>query len=127
MSTTLALNRVSSLDRLSDVRRRLRIWLANTFDREFVERVELGVTELLTNAVVHGGGTGIPSAELRDHVVRIEVRDRSTRRPRLREPEPNSLGGRGLFIVASISDRWGVELLDGEKIVWCEMAATPGV
>ncbi len=47
--------------------------------------------------------------------------------PDLHEPEPNSLGGRGLFIVASISDRWGVELLDGEKIVWCEMAATPGV
>jgi len=120
-STTLALNRVSSLDRLSDVRRWLREWLANAFDRDSVERVQLIATELLTNAVIHGGGTGLPRADLLGNVLRFEVRDLSTRLPRLRDPEPNATNGRGLLIIDSVSDRWGVELMDDEKIVWSEV------
>ena len=83
------------------------------------------MNEMLTNTLVHGGQVALLSAELRDGVVRIEVRDRSLQRPEARDPHHGTPTGRGLRIITAVSDRWGVDPVDDGKIVWSEIAIPP--
>jgi hypothetical protein len=117
--TTLSLFRVSSAERLADVRYRLRVWLAGAFDAESVYRVQLVTTELLSYALVHGGGAGVPRAELRSGVVRIEVRDDVLDETQLLESA--AAADLGLRIVAATSHRWGVDVRDDGKVLWSEV------
>jgi anti-sigma regulatory factor (Ser/Thr protein kinase) len=94
---------------------------------DLVECAELGVSELVTNALLHGE----PPISVRvrgtvDHP-RIEVRDSSREAPVLpgetfdgdQQPEEHLLTfGRGLAIVARGSDAWGAEIEDDGKVVW---------
>ena len=121
MNTMLSLAGVASVERLADVRHTLRRWLAGEVDPESIVVVELVATEMITNAVVHGGGLGVPSAELRQNVVRLEVHDESMDLPQMRSPGPGSTSGRGMRIIATTSDRWGIELTDEGKTVWSEI------
>ncbi|MFJ2307341.1 ATP-binding protein [Streptomyces sp. NPDC087787] len=95
------------------------------------ENVTLVVAELAANAVRHGRVAG------RDFrvrllwegaVVRVEVADARTERlPVVREPDGE--GGRGLVLVAAVSEGWGVERRAGRayKVVWAEVRVTePG-
>ena len=72
--------------------------------------LELLVSELVTNAIVHGR----PPIRLRlthlgDEVL-VEVDDGSTHTPRRRRPEPKEEHGRGLHIMAMLARRSGVSL-----------------
>ena len=90
--------------------------------------VLLVVTELVTNAVAHTVGYCELGLTLTADVLRIEVSDRSIRLPALEVPgevDPDSEGGRGLFIVAALSDVFGVEDLGGAKTVWAELTLRP--
>ncbi|MEW2290514.1 ATP-binding SpoIIE family protein phosphatase [Streptomyces sp. NPDC047841] len=67
---------------------------------------ELIVHELVTNAMRHGR----PPAELRlirQNVLVCEVTDASSTQPRLRRARATDEGGRGLFLVARLAERWG--------------------
>jgi anti-sigma regulatory factor (Ser/Thr protein kinase) len=88
------------------------------------ETAAIIVSELATNAVLHGEG----SIELRvvadDAALRIEVSDEGPNAvPSVRAPsaDPASEGGRGLRLVDLLATRWGVELLDDRKVVWAEI------
>lgn len=99
---------------------------------------ELLVSELVTNAVQAAAGrAGQSAVRLRlsgDRArVLIEVWDANPRPPvpkNLGEdgtPDPEEEGGRGLFLVATLSQRWGW-LPTHEppgKLVWCEYAGPP--
>ncbi len=109
--------------------RSAREWVVDTFreiDRaDLVECAELGVSELVTNALLHGSGhITVRVRGTREHP-RVEVRDESTEAPVL----PSAAGdgsdddllltfGRGLSIVARSSDAWGAEIEDDGKVVW---------
>jgi hypothetical protein len=55
--------------------------------------------------------------------LRIEVRDPDARAlPTLVAPDVEAEDGRGMALVAAISDRWGVSLLGDGKVTWCEIA-----
>lgn len=88
---------------------------------ELAEDAALVMSELLTNAILHGGGcTGVHVGPVADGL-RIEVHDRSRVPPMLGQPFEGSLTGRGLRLVAAVSARWGA---DGEaqgKVVWAEI------
>jgi anti-sigma regulatory factor (Ser/Thr protein kinase) len=90
-----------------------------------VDTVELLVSELVTNAVLHVHGGRV--LELRilvwDDCVRVEVRDSSYHLPQMLLPADWGLHGRGLFMVDALSDRWGSEPTATGKTVWCEVAA----
>jgi hypothetical protein len=81
---------------------------------------ELVVSELSANAVCHAGSTFEVEVSLFDGVVRLAVTDST--------PAPNGWTGfpvateHGLGIVAALANDWGVETLDGGKIVWAEVA-----
>jgi hypothetical protein len=53
--------------------------------------------------------------------IRVEVRDPSRGLPCLIPVRETDISGRGLFLVAELSDRWGVDLLPRGKRTWFEM------
>ncbi|MFE6163293.1 ATP-binding protein [Streptomyces sp. NPDC056486] len=89
----------------------------------------LVLSELLSNAVVHGKvprGREVETRYLRMACgVRIEVHDTGCELPRpLPLPDGELCSGRGLFLVAAVADRWGVAERTGPgKVVWAEVAA----
>ncbi|MCX4828319.1 ATP-binding protein [Streptomyces sp. NBC_00006] len=92
--------------------------------------VRLCVSELATNAVVHGSAPGngfLLRLDIDDDVVRVEVHDSRRRQPAVREPADMDVSGRGLMLVAALSDGWGLEdRTPCGKIVWSCFEATGG-
>ncbi|ODA71103.1 SpoIIE family protein phosphatase [Streptomyces sp. AVP053U2] len=86
---------------------------------ELVFTTELILSELVTNAIRHGGGP-IEVRVLRDRNLIVEVFDNSSTSPHLRYATMNDEGGRGLFLVAQMSERWGTRYLPTGKIIWAE-------
>lgn len=81
----------------------------------------LVVSELASNAVRHAGSPFRASVLRSDSVVRITVEDASGLPPRRSDPSSDRLGGRGVALVASLSTRWGSELVADGKVVWSEL------
>lgn len=83
---------------------------------------ETVVSELVTNAVRHGGGTHLRlRLTVRSSLV-VEVFDQSASCPRLHRPCDDDEGGRGMRLVADLARRWGFhrETTQG-KTVWAEL------
>ena len=81
-------------------------------------------SELVTNAVLHARSELTLTLELRDGWVRISVEDRSKAPPTLRHYQADALTGRGLGVVAALSDSWGISTAADGKVVWAEVAAS---
>jgi anti-sigma regulatory factor (Ser/Thr protein kinase) len=84
-------------------------------------------TELVGNAVRHGGGTGIEVilTRLRQQLY-LAVRDFSHRRPRRVGPSGEAEpGGRGLLVVEALTSHWGYTLTHDGKVVWATMPSRP--
>ncbi|MEU4672643.1 ATP-binding protein [Amycolatopsis sp. NPDC023774] len=81
------------------------------------------VTELATNAVLHGEGKPVLRLKYGAAVVRLEVTDESTALPATRESGPD--GGWGLRLVQELSLAWGVTPGAAGKVVWCELGRAP--
>ena len=86
---------------------------------EIAPTTELIVSELVTNAVRYATGP-IRLRLLRQSVLICEVSDASGTSPRLRHARTTDEGGRGLFLVAQLTRRWGTRYIDGGKIIWTE-------
>ncbi|MFE3032885.1 ATP-binding protein [Streptomyces canus] len=83
------------------------------------ESAELLATELVTNAFKHGrGDVGVRLYVTASHLL-IEVRDGSAERPVSRRTSLDAEHGRGLLLVTSIADHWGVSP-DGTT-TWCSL------
>jgi anti-sigma regulatory factor (Ser/Thr protein kinase) len=86
------------------------------------------VTELVTNAVLHGGaGSDRPvQVEFRRDAdrIRVEVVDPGTAfEPPASPTNGDSSGGWGLFLVDRIAERWGVSPAPTGTCVWFELPA----
>lgn len=89
---------------------------------QLAENTVLLVSELVGNAVRHTGAYAIGLRMLRrSGWFRIEVRDPSRGLPCLLPVDALDTSGRGLFLVDTLSDRWGVDLLPRGKTTWFEM------
>ena len=88
---------------------------------DLADDARLVLSELVTNAMLHGGGcTGIEITSI-DHGLRIEVRDGSRLPPLLARPSEESLTGRGLRLVDRLAERWGATVEGEGKAVWAEI------
>jgi len=91
---------------------------------KLTEDAVLLVSELVGNAVRH---TGARVFGLRMHRrrgrIRVEVRDPSRGLPCLMPVQELDESGRGLSLVDTLADRWGVDLLPVGKTTWFEMRA----
>jgi serine phosphatase RsbU (regulator of sigma subunit)/anti-sigma regulatory factor (Ser/Thr protein kinase) len=92
---------------------------------EVVQVVALLVSELATNSVHHADAGFTLDIERRAERIRVAVSDAGPGAPVMRSPEPVESSGRGLRIVAALSEEWGCSpSADGTgKTVWFEVAA----
>ncbi|MFF0063215.1 SpoIIE family protein phosphatase [Streptomyces sp. NPDC005279] len=80
---------------------------------------ELILSELVTNAIRYASGP-IRVRLIRDHSLICEVSDHSSTSPHLRQAATTDEGGRGLFLVAQFSERWGTRYTADGKVIWAE-------
>ncbi|WP_030414869.1 SpoIIE family protein phosphatase [Streptomyces sp. NRRL S-1448] len=80
---------------------------------------ELVVSELVTNAIRHGTGP-ITLRLIRQDGLICEVSDGGSTAPHLRHARTTDEGGRGLFIIAQMTRRWGTRYTPTGKIIWAE-------
>ena len=87
---------------------------------------ELIVSELLTNAIRHAE----PPIQLRmilDGALSCEVSDGSSTAPHLRRADHYDEGGRGLMLVAQLTERWGCRHTRAGKTIWAQQPLAPGL
>ncbi|MEU5429656.1 ATP-binding protein [Streptomyces olivoreticuli] len=141
------------LTAVGEVRAQLRALLAHWGAPGRADTAELLTSELVTNALVHTDGAAVVTATLTGDAearskgrLRVEVRDFVARHPALRVPgarsgggpgdgresgaedgaydiEKTATSGRGLLLVHSLADGWGVRPHGVGKAVWFELDA----
>lgn len=93
-----------------------------SLETTLLQDAELLVSELVTNAVVHGRPSIVLQVRPDPPGIGIEVRDEGDADPLVPEEEPAlvSPSGRGLRMVAALASSWGVRRSeDGPgKVVW---------
>jgi anti-sigma regulatory factor (Ser/Thr protein kinase) len=89
---------------------------------ELADDALLAVSELVTNAVLHGRGPVTLLLERQDGGIRVEVHDHSSQMPQTTAASQLRTSGRGLAIVAAIAHSWGAHQLRAGKVVWAEVA-----
>ncbi|MGY4922366.1 SpoIIE family protein phosphatase [Streptomyces sp. 900105755] len=104
---------------VSEVRSRVTRQLAEWELDELSFTTELILSELVTNAIRHGRAP-IGVRLLRDRTLICEVSDGSTTSPHLRYAASTDEGGRGLFLVAQMAERWGTRYTPAGKVIWAE-------
>ncbi|MFD7664298.1 ATP-binding protein [Streptomyces sp. NPDC059788] len=111
--------------RIGQVRRivsaQLRYWRLDAL----IDPAALGVTELLANVHQHA----VPSKQctvellvLLDQLT-VSVRDLDPRLPRVQKAGALDTEGRGLSLIAALSESWGVRPDGGGKVVWFTLPA----
>jgi anti-sigma regulatory factor (Ser/Thr protein kinase) len=87
------------------------------------DSVRLMVSELSTNALVHALSGFEVSVERSDVAVIISISDQGNGTPTVESPSPSEPHGRGLQIVDTLSDNWGlVSSSEAGKTVWFRMS-----
>ena len=83
------------------------------------------VSELVTNAILHAQPPVTLRAETDGQRLRVEVHDGATAPPVVQQVRDTGTApperGRGLFLVASLADRWGWDDHADGKAVWFEL------
>lgn len=102
----------------------LRSW---SIEEEVVERAELCVSELVTNAVMHTATEPTVNVSNDGESVLLTVRDRGRRQSikPAESAEPDAISGRGLSLVGALARSWNVEHTTGGTSVWCELPLEP--
>ncbi len=114
----------ADLRAVPESRRALRELLAHWGTPERSAVAELLTSELVTNALVHTDDGAVLTATVGPRGLRVEVRDFVARDPRPRLPGAHEgTNGRGLVLVESLADEWGVRKHDVGKSVWFELEA----
>jgi anti-sigma regulatory factor (Ser/Thr protein kinase) len=91
--------------------------------RDLYEDLDLVFTELISNAVRHGGGLcEAQLANTGDHL-RLVAADNDPRSPAVRARSVDQPGGRGMHLIQAIADGWGVYRHHTEvgKRVWADL------
>ncbi|MCQ4081752.1 SpoIIE family protein phosphatase [Streptomyces sp. RB6PN25] len=93
---------------------------------ELAFTTELIASELVTNAYRYADGPITLRLIRTEHLI-CEVSDPSHTSPHLRRARITDEGGRGLFLVAQLTERWGTRYTQAGKTVWTEQPlGSPG-
>lgn len=110
---------------ISGARRRLENLLHDWSDEEQTEGAVLLLSEVLANVHMHTEGDATVVIQIGgsrgERLLRIEVTDPSDELPHRKDPGEMGSSGRGLLLLGTLSDRWGVDPKGEGKTVWFEM------
>ena len=108
----------SQADSIANARQHVRYALKSHTDPDTLERIELVVSELVTNAVRHGPGGVITLRLVKtpDDGIWGEVVDQGDGVVAIRDRDLDTVGGLGLPIVDALTSEWGVT--PGSTHVW---------
>ncbi|WP_331759647.1 ATP-binding protein [Streptomyces anulatus] len=97
-------------------------WAVND---DLVHTGETVVSELMTNVVEHTATAHCEvTVELDEHEsIRITVSDSSREAPYVRAPADEEERGRGLRLIAAMSQRWGYDFHPWGKVTWAVLSA----
>jgi anti-sigma regulatory factor (Ser/Thr protein kinase) len=90
-------------------------------EREHIDDAVLVVSEVVTNAVLHGTGTIVVRLRRQGRHIRLDVQDDAPDQPTVLPLEPGAERGRGLNIVAALASRWGSFRVGRGKVVWADL------
>ena len=110
---------------VADARTRACRQLAAWGLEELTFTTELVVSELVTNAIRYARGP-IELRMILDGVLICEVSDHSSTAPHLRQAHDFDEGGRGLLLVAQLTDLWGTRQTRAGKTIWAEQMLPTG-
>ncbi|MER7909532.1 SpoIIE family protein phosphatase [Streptomyces sp. NPDC096068] len=92
---------------------------------ELAFTTELVLSELVTNAIRYAGGP-VEVRLIRAGRLVCEVSDPSATQPRMRRALLTDEGGRGLYLVAQLTTRWGCRYTRHGKTIWAEQEIPEG-
>ncbi|MEV6398092.1 ATP-binding protein [Streptomyces sp. NPDC051907] len=116
----------ADLSAVPAVRRELRSLLGQWGDPDVVAVAELLASELTTNALIHTDHGAVVTATVTAGALRVEVRDFMAGLPVPDVPTADlGTNGRGLILVQSLADAWGVHTHGVGKVVWFELCEGP--
>ncbi|MFD3590926.1 SpoIIE family protein phosphatase [Streptomyces sp. NPDC058683] len=107
-----------------EARRHVREQLAAWNLDDLTMSTELLASELVSNVVRHAKGPVRLRLLLSADLV-CEVSDGSLTTPRIRRAMDTDEGGRGLQLIAALSQRWGTRYTQTGKVIWTEQALPP--
>ena len=90
---------------------------------DIIEDAQLVLSELVTNALVHAGGSCEVIARLSPGALHLDVLDGGSGTPDPQLPSGLEDHGRGLMLVGGLCVAWGIDAAPGgKKLVWAELA-----
>jgi len=103
-------------------------FIGASLDEPTVASATLAISELVSNALQHAGD-GIVELQLFDRGVHLDVLDHAPHRWPISasNADPLADAGRGLAIVAAVTNVWGVSANADTKSVWCELGVVSAV
>ncbi len=104
------------------VRRHLEQWSVSD---ECVDTVLLLTSEVITNALCHAAPPLDLALTHGAFGVNVDVSDSSLAPPEVGRPDFDHEGGRGLWLVETLSTAWGHVMTDERKSVWFTLAVPP--
>lgn len=112
----------TDLAAVGEARCALREFLRYRWKEEPAQVAELLLSELVTNALIHTRYGAVVTASVAPAKLRVEVRDFVSGLPLSYVPNADDgTHGRGLFLVQSLADAWGVAAHALGKVVWFEL------
>jgi hypothetical protein len=90
---------------------------------DLADVVQLVVSELTTNAIVHAGSSFTLTLTRTAHGVRVAVRDASVHVPVQRAAAATDWSGRGLRLLTDVAREWGTAVLADGKEVWADVGS----
>ena len=94
-----------------------------TYPRAVIDRAVLVTSELVTNVILHTPGGGLLELDLATELLQVVVSDQSDEPPVELPHGESAFHGRGLPIVRSLADDWGIEHTGSGKSIWATFAA----
>ncbi|MEU9592969.1 SpoIIE family protein phosphatase [Streptomyces sp. NPDC048193] len=111
---------------VSEARRFAADVLADWGLEEMSFTTELAVSELVTNAIRYGRSP-VQLRLILQSTLTCEVSDAGSTAPHLRRARVFDEGGRGLLLVAQLTERWGARHGREGKVIWAEQTLPAGV
>ena len=121
MARQLTLNLAPVLSAPAHARRTVAQHFAGQVDPKQIADVSILISELVSNAVIHGTGEVTVRVQLDGDLLRGEVIDQGGGfEHEIRARGADDVSGRGLLLVEALSSSWGIH--EGTTHVWFELS-----